>query len=106
MDEYISREDYCEENCGKENREGYRTCTNCGMLNISSADVQPVIHAHWIRGEEKGFRTYNPLWYCSNCGGQIRYDTRMRQYQKTKRPVWEVNAFCRKCGARMDGDTE
>jgi hypothetical protein len=26
----------------------------------------------------------------------------MRQYQKIKRPVWEVNAFCRKCGARMD----
>lgn len=72
---------------------------------IFCADVQPVIHAHWICGEEKGFRTYNPLWYCSNCGGQIRYDTRMRQYQKIKRPVWEVNAFCRKCGARMDGDT-
>lgn len=67
-----------------------------------AADVQPIIHAHWIRGEEKGFRTYNPLWYCSNCGGQIRYDTRMRQYQKIKRPVWEVNAFCRKCGAKME----
>ena len=70
-----------------------------------AADVQPVIHAHWKRGEEKGFRTYNPLWYCSNCGERIRYDTRTRTYQKTKRPVWEVNAFCRKCGARMDGDT-
>lgn len=78
------------------------------LADIPTADVQPVIHAHWRRGEEKGFKTYNPLWYCSNCGGQIRYDTRMRQYQKTKRPVWEVNAFCRKCGARMDlkdGDT-
>ena len=105
-DEYISREDYCEENCGKENREGYKTCKNCGMLNVPAADVQPVIHAHWKRGEEKGFRTYNPLWYCSNCGERIRYDTRTRTYQKTKRPVWEVNAFCRKCGARMDGDTE
>lgn len=69
---------------------------------ITAEDVQPVIHAHWRRGEEKGFRTYNPLWYCSNCGGQIRYDTRMRQYQKIKRPVWEVNAFCRKCGAKME----
>lgn len=67
-------------------------------------DAQPVIHAHWRRGEEKGFKTYNCLWYCSNCGGQIRYDTRMRQYQKIKCPVWEVNAFCRKCGARMDGE--
>lgn len=70
--------------------------------DMPAADVQPIIHAHWIRGEEKGFRTYNPLWYCSNCGGQIRYDTRMRQYQKIKRPVWEVNAFCRKCGAKME----
>ena len=40
MPEYISREDYCEENCGKENREGYKTCTNCGMLNVPSAVVQ------------------------------------------------------------------
>lgn len=72
------------------------------VRELPSADVQPVIHAHWRRGEEKGFRTYNPLWYCSNCGGQIRYDTRMRQYQKIKRPVWEVNTFCRKCGARME----
>jgi len=67
----------------------------------SATDVQLVVYAHWIRGEEKGFKTYNPLWYCSNCGGQIRYDTRMRTYQKAKRPVWEVNAFCRKCGAKM-----
>ncbi|MCR4889154.1 MAG: hypothetical protein K5979_08275 [Ruminococcus sp.] len=73
---------------------------NLENMVIPAADVQPVV-AHWKRGEEKGFRTYNPLWYCSNCGGQIRYDTRMRQYQKIKRPVWEVNAFCRKCGAKM-----
>lgn len=66
-----------------------------------ATDIQLVVYAHWIRGEEKGFKTYNPLWYCSNCGGQIRYDIRTRTYQKTKRPVWEVNAFCRKCGAKM-----
>lgn len=46
MDEYISREDYCEENCGKENREGYKTCKNCGMLNIPAANVQPA--NQWI----------------------------------------------------------
>lgn len=106
MAEYMSREDYCETACGKENREGYKTCHNCSMLNVPSADVQPVVHAQWVRGEEKGFRTYNPLWYCSNCGGQIRYDTRMRQYQKIKRPVWEVNTFCRKCGAKMIKDSD
>lgn len=48
--DYLSREDYCEENCGKENREGYKTCTNCGMLNVPSADVQPV--DRWTSIEE------------------------------------------------------
>lgn len=43
MNEYISRADYCEENCGKENREGYKECKNCGMLNVPTADVQPVV---------------------------------------------------------------
>lgn len=51
MADYIRREDYCEENCGKENREGYKTCTNCGMLNVPSADVQPV--NQWISVEDR-----------------------------------------------------
>ena len=102
MAEYIGREATI---AALDCRDEYDDLVNT-IREQPAADVQPVIHAHWRRGEEKGFRTYNPLWYCSNCGGQIRYDTRMRQYQKAKRPVWEVNAFCRKCGARMDGDTE
>lgn len=44
MNEYISREDYCEINCGKENREGYKECKNCGMLNVPTADGQPVVY--------------------------------------------------------------
>ena len=40
--EYMSREDYCEEYCGKENRNGYKTCHNCAMLNVPSVDVQPI----------------------------------------------------------------
>lgn len=51
MVDYIRREDCCEENCGKENREGYKTCTNCGMLNVPSTDVQPV--SRWISVEER-----------------------------------------------------
>lgn len=51
MDEYISREDYCEETCGKENREGYKTCHNCGMLNVPTADVQPV--NQWISVKDR-----------------------------------------------------
>ena len=50
MDEYMSKEDYCEINCGKENREGYKTCKNCGMLNVPAADVQPV---KWISCKER-----------------------------------------------------
>lgn len=51
MSEYMKREDYCEENCGKENREGYKTCKNCGMLNVPSADVQPV--KQWISVDDR-----------------------------------------------------
>lgn len=51
MADYIRREDYCEENCGKENREGYKTCTNCGMLNVQSANVQPI--DRWISVDDR-----------------------------------------------------
>lgn len=44
MAEYISREDYCEATCGKENRKGYKTCLNCAMLNVPTTDVQTVKH--------------------------------------------------------------
>ncbi len=70
--------------------------------DTKASDVRPVIHAYWIRGKEYGFRTNNSMWYCSNCGGSIRYDTTLRTYQKHKKPVEEVNPFCRKCGAIMD----
>lgn len=72
------------------------------IKDIKSADVQLVVHAYWIRGKEYGFRTQNSTWYCSNCGGSIRYDTTLRTYQKHKKSVEEVNCFCRKCGAKMD----
>lgn len=90
--EYISREDYCEENCGKENREGYKTCKNCGMLNVPSADVQPVkytknlsrfafadeficencgIHlAEWIKLDVEDYEEFN-FTFCPNCGARI-----------------------------------
>lgn len=69
---------------------------------VIAADVKPEIHAYWIRGKEFGFKTHNPMWYCSNCGGGIRYNTTLRTYEKHKKPVEEVNCFCRKCGAKMD----
>lgn len=72
------------------------------IKRVPVADVKTEIHAYWIRGKEFGFKTHNPIWYCSNCGGSIRYDTTLRTYQKHKKSVEEVNCFCRKCGAKMD----
>lgn len=94
--EYISREDYCEENCGKENREGYKTCKNCGMLNIPSTDIQPIKRGRWIGINEyckkngyipSGIGVY---YWCSECGkGETK-----------------ISDYCPNCGARMDGDAE
>lgn len=81
MTEYMSREDYCEESCGKENRNGYKTCHNCGMLNVPSVDVQPVKRGEW------GKRAYGRL-QCSYCGKCEDVAT----------------DFCPNCGARMDGE--
>lgn len=71
---------------------------------IDSEEYQIVKHGRWIRGASKGWPT-NPscLWYCSCCGEKIRYVDTLRTYQKIKKPVNEVNPYCRKCGAKMDG---
>lgn len=91
MTEYMSREDYCEETCGKENREGYKTCHNCGMLNVPSADVQPVKHGRWIDIYEyckmKGYKPsgMGAYHWCSEC-----------ENAETK-----ISNFCPNCGAKM-----
>ena len=46
--EYISKEDFCECSCGIENHEGYKTCKNCSLLNVSSSDVSPIRLGRWI----------------------------------------------------------
>lgn len=89
MAEYISREDYCEENCGKENREGYNTCKNCCMLNIPTADVQPLRHGRWVPSE--ACITID-CQVCSECRSIISMDSFYYDY-------------CPVCGAKMDGDT-
>lgn len=90
--EYISREDYCEENCGKENREGYKTCKNCGMLNIPTADVQPVKHGRWIY--VGSVRSWDEI-KCSACNSAFSTEDRDLILN------WD---FCPHCGARMDGE--
>ena len=84
--EYISREDYCEENCGKENREGYKTCKNCGMLNIPSAVIQPMKHGRWIWDSNAPHREHG-AYKCNNCGCHSDFEEN----------------YCYNCGAKMDG---
>lgn len=72
--------------------------------DVPTADVEPVRHGRWIRGASKGWPTKpSCLWYCSCCGEKIKYVDTLRTYQKIKRPINEVNPYCRKCGAKMDG---
>ena len=76
--------------------------------NAPTVDAEPVKHGRWIRGENKSAFPAEPptIWYCSCCGEMIRYNDSMGTYQKKKRKVNEVNPRCRRCGARMDGDSE
>lgn len=89
MDEYMSKEDYCEINCGKENREGYKTCKNCGMLNVPTSDVQPVKYGEWRR------KFLSDTICCSEC--KVTWSSSFKNM---------LNGFnyCPNCGARMDGD--
>lgn len=84
MDEFMSRGDYCAVNCGEENREGYKTCVNCGMLNVPTADVRIVEHGKWEDCEIRGSLSQ----CCSVCGRDcgVLYSYR----------------YCPNCGAEMD----
>lgn len=75
------------------------------LTSIPNVNTRPIVHAHWTRGKELGWHTTNTTWYCSNCGNLIRYNPTLRTYQKEKKPVEEINCFCRKCGAIMDEPT-
>ena len=71
--------------------------------NMPTVEAEPVKHGRWVRGVSKSWPTKpSCLWYCSCCGEKIRYDDTLRTYQKIKKPVNEVNPYCRKCGAKME----
>ena len=54
---------------------------------IPSADVQPVVHGHWVR-----CKTNIGLYQCSRCNFPEH-----EQYGI-------LGNYCRNCGARMDGE--
>ena len=62
---------------------------------IPTADVAPVIHAHWKRNFKRQ-GVYKDLWlYCSNCNGRTS-----EEYA----PYWWL--YCPYCGAKMDEEVE
>ena len=108
MAEYMSREDYCETACGKENREGYKTSHNCSMLNVPSADVQPVRRGKWIEKAEDYYRqwqdsgrSWDDMPYfitglhfaCGVCFDKFEVNAEGVEF-------WD---FCPHCGADMRG---
>ncbi len=56
-----------------------------------TADVAPVVHAHWTSKEEKW---YDGETYCSACGGEAGAEYGRYTYLETE--------YCPYCGARMD----
>lgn len=80
MDEYISREAVLQ-TLQKANIGGYITER---LLEIPSADVQPVRHGRWIWDSNQG------AYKCNNCGYHSDFEEN----------------YCYNCGAKMinDGD--
>ena len=67
------------------------------QLENQIADAGNLVqHAHWIPCQGKSH-----IWYCSECGERISYNQVRRTYKPEKKPVHEVNRWCRGCGARM-----
>lgn len=93
MAEYMSREDYCETSCGKENREGYKTCHNCSMLNVPSADVQPVKRGKWKYYKNNGIWDIHKCTVC-NTPFELPMDV----------VASSVFCYCPHCGADMRGE--
>ena len=62
-----------------------------------SADVVPVVHAHWIRWKEP--KVTNPVYKCSNCEFDITVDAS----PNVDIGFWiEDFRYCLHCGAKMD----
>ena len=85
--------------CDKQYRECLRKSDFCGdtvawnicadIKAIPAADVAPVVHGRWVKGEEGE-------WSCTNCRETVAIceSGRERTYRKP---------YCPNCGALMDG---
>ena len=101
-DEYIRKRDAVEaladyiKNIDKVYSTGKLTqdeCIDCAesvLDDLSSADVVPVVHAHWIRHENADIICgyYVPSFECSKCRAWKEDDS----------------DFCPDCGSKMDGE--
>lgn len=67
------------------------------LIDVPSADVQPIVNAHWI-DKTTWFGSIGKCCYeCSECGYQIPHKPQSRGDGKGGK-------WCDECGARMDGD--
>ena len=96
-DEYISKAKAIEEvNCALDREtllfSFVRKVTISALKRLPSADVAPVVHAHWIPQKEN--HEFKEVWMkCSACGYPVSR--------------WTGNTnFCPSCGAKMDAQRE
>ncbi|WP_303834659.1 hypothetical protein [Ruminococcus flavefaciens] len=94
MAEYISREDYCQyQGCPKD---GYKTCKNCSMASVPTADVRAVVRAEWKYYKNNGLKY---VFKCTNC--QHNLELTLGELNNDDMPPIDDYSFCSKCGANM-----
>ena len=95
MTDYISREDAVKalrtiKNCVKLFEDSIEECAVTLDAIAKSADVRPVVRAHWT--DHRTFE-HNGEWYCSACGKEITI------YMGPNRD--DRYSFCPNCGADL-----
>lgn len=97
MTEYISREAVLQ-TLQKANISGYITER---LLEIPSADVQPIKKGHWYHNTSKYISELDAYFIQARCSCCGKYSDRVDLYSTIM-----SNEMCSHCGARMDGDIE
>lgn len=102
MNEYISREkildivsQYCPDDDGSCSKADVDLREMLDEIEaLPAADVQPVKRGRWIKAHDK----QGSYFLCSNCGTVEKTESDQDD------TVWQHDEYCRKCGARMDGE--